>query len=154
MTIISELEGHRISTEDSYTCGGEGGWSRVVYLDMSNSNTNCPLDWELTTHSRRTCGKSTQIGPACDSAVFPVSAAYTRVCGTVRGYQYGQTDAFEAYNEGQVSTIDGAYVAGVSLTHGTPRQHIWTFAAGATETQPTWIDVCPCDATITPTICG
>ena len=26
--------------------------------------------------------------------------------------------------------IDGTYVEGVSLTHGSPRQHIWTNAAG------------------------
>ena len=47
-----------------------------------------------------------------------------------------------------MTTIDGAYVSGVSLTHGSPRQHIWTFAAGAHEAQPTWDDTCPCDATI------
>ena len=25
-----------------YTCGGTGGWRRVVYLDMTEPNTNCP----------------------------------------------------------------------------------------------------------------
>jgi hypothetical protein len=29
----------------------------------------------------------------------------------------------------QNPTIDGNYVDGVSLTHGRPRQHVWTFAA-------------------------
>ena len=48
-----------------------------------------------------------------------------------------------------MTTIDGAYVSGVSLTHGSPRRHIWTFAAGASEAHPTWVDVCPCDARIT-----
>ena len=43
-------------------------------------------------------------------------------------------------------SIDEPYVSGVSLTHGIPREHIWTFAAGHTETQPLWPDVCPCDA--------
>ena len=50
------------------------------------------------------------------------------------------------------STIDGAYVSGVSLTHGSPRQHIWTFAAGASERKPTRDDACPCGATISITI--
>ncbi len=27
-------------------------------------------------------------------------------------------------------TIDQAYVDGLSVTHGSPRQHIWSFAAG------------------------
>ena len=65
------------------------------------------------------------------------------------GYQKGLIDAFEAYDDGRVTTIDGAYVSGVSLTHGSPRQHIWTFAAGRTEDRPTLDDVCPCDANIT-----
>ena len=41
---------------------------------------------------------------------------------------------------------------GVSLTHGSPRRHIWTFAAGITEDRPTWEDACPCDASINTTI--
>ena len=32
------------------------------------------------------------------------------------------------------TTIDDAYVDGVSLTHGSPQQHIWTFAALRTAT--------------------
>ena len=63
-------------------------------------------------------------------------------------FQVGATDAFEAYDDGLVTTIDGAYVSGVSLTHGSPRQHIWTFAAGISEDEPTRDDACPCDATI------
>ena len=70
------------------------------------------------------------------------------MCGTIRAYQVGLTDAFEAYDDGQVTAIDGPYVSGVSLTHGSPRQHIWTFAAGASEHEPTRDDACPCDATI------
>ena len=46
------------------------------------------------------------------------------------------------------TTISGAYVDGVSLTHGSPRHHIWTFAAGASENNPTWTTVCPCDANV------
>ena len=40
-----------------YTCGGTGGWRRVVYLDMTDPNTNCPSGWQLTSHSKRTCGR-------------------------------------------------------------------------------------------------
>ena len=116
------------------------------YLDMTDPTTTCPSGWQLTGHSKRTCG-IVHIGRrTCDSVFFPVTGGqYTRVCGTIRGYQYQSTDAFEAYHKGEVSTIEGAYVAGVSLTHGIPRQHIWTFAGGNT---PTRDDVCPCDATI------
>ena len=46
-----------------------------------------------------------------------------------------------------MTTIEGSYVAGVSLTHGSPRQHIWTFAAGHSEFLDTNY-VCPCDTTV------
>ena len=42
-------------------------------------------------------------------------------------------------------TINGSYVDGVSVTHGTPRNHIWTFAAGATENDDYNTDLSPCD---------
>ena len=133
-----------------HTCDGTGGWTRVVYLDTTDPNTNCPSGWQLTEHSKRKyCGRVSTSRLTCDSVVFPVSGgAYTSVCGTIRAYQYGQTDAFEAYDDREVTTIDGAYVSGVSLTHGNPRQHIWTFAAGSSESEPTRDDICPCDATI------
>ena len=136
-----------------HTCGGTGGWRHVVYLNMTDPNTNCPSGWQLTSHSKRTCGRVSTGRLTCDSVTFPVSGEdYTRVCGRIKGYQYQWTDAFEAYHNGHVTTIDGAYVSGVSLTHGSPRQHIWTFAAGRSETYTTLNDSCPCDATINITI--
>ena len=121
----------------------------MVYLNMTDPNTNCPSGWQLTSYSKRTCGKVSGGGTTCDSVTFPVSGGdYTRVCGRIIAYQYGHIDAFEAYDDGIVTTIDGAYVCGVSLTHGSPRQHIWTFAAGSYEQDYTDDDACPCDATI------
>ena len=161
MSVNSEIENNVLSnvtkqlqkTSDflheshGYTCGGTGGWRRVVYLDMTDPNTDCPCGWKLTEYSERTCGAISTGGLACDSVIFPVSGgAYTSVCGTIRGYQYNITGGFEAYGYGLVTTIDDAYVSGVSLTHGRPRQHIWTFAAGASEDQTYYYDkVCPCD---------
>ena len=114
-----------------YECGGTGDWRRVVYLDMTDLNTNCPSGWQLTSHSKRTCGRVNTSDLSCDSVFFPVSVGdYTSVCGSIKAYQEDQTDAFEVYHKGRVTTIEGAYVAGVSLTHGSPRQHIWTFAGG------------------------
>ena len=136
-----------------YGCGGTGGWRRVVYMDMTDPNTNCPCGWNLITSPKRTCGKVNTSSLSCDSVFFPVIGGnYTSVCGSIRAYQCDIVDAFEAYHDGHVTTIEEAYVAGVSLTHGKPRQHIWTFAAGASEAQPTWNDVCPCDASINITI--
>ena len=131
----------------NYTCGGTGGWRRVVYLNMTDPNTNCPLGWQLSGQSKRSCGRVGTCYPSCDSVTFPVSGGnYTSVCGSIRAYQYGETRGFQAYHERRVTTIEGAYVSGVSLTHGSPRQHIWTFAAGLSEARPTRTYVCPCDA--------
>jgi hypothetical protein len=64
---------------------------------------------------------------------------YSQVCGLIRAYQYRLTDAFAL---GRNHTIDGPYVDGVSLTHGNPKQHIWTFAAAYYESSGLY--GCPC----------
>jgi hypothetical protein len=52
------------------------------------------------------------------------------VCGRIRAFKTGNPDGFTPYGvREQNPTIDGNYVDGVSLTHGRPHQHIWTFAA-------------------------
>ena len=131
-----------------YTCGGTGGWRRVVYLDMTDSSTTCPSGWQLTGYSKRTCGRVSTGRYSCDSATFPVSGGeYTRVCGRIKAYQWGATRSIFDYLRDYMA-IDGAYVSGVSVTHGSPRQHIWTFAAGLSEGNPTLIHSCPCDASI------
>ena len=153
-SISRDLEEHKnkIEAPPLHQCGGTGGWRHVVYLNMTD-NTCCPSGWRLTRHSKTTCGKISTSDLSCDSVFFPVSGGnYTSVCGSIRAYQYNGLDAFEAYHKGAVTTIDEAYVAGVSLTHGSPRQHIWTFAAGVTEDAPHRDDVCPCDASINITI--
>ena len=132
-----------------YTCGGTGGWRRVVYLDMTDSSTTCPSGWNMTGYSKRACGRTTDGTNTRDSATFPVRGEYTRICGRIRAYQSGSPDAFWNYHTGRVTTIDGAYVDGVSVTHGSPQNHIWTFAAGYSEGNPTDDGVCPCDSTIT-----
>ena len=133
-----------------HVCGGTGGWRRVVYLDMTDPITICPSGWQLTTHSKRTCGRVSTGSLTCDSVFFPVSGGtYTSVCGRIKGYQYGHTDAFESYHRGRETTINSSYVSGVSLTHGSPRQHIWTFAASSSSTY-TNIQACPCNATFYP----
>ena len=128
-------------------CGGEG-WTRVAYLDMTDPNTNCPSGWRHNPgYPRRTCGKVSTGRLTCDSVFFPVrGGAYTSVCGRIKGYQNSRTDVFEVYHNGDATTIDEPYVSGVSLTHGSPRQHIWTFAASATSSQ-TNIEACPCNST-------
>ena len=146
---LEKIEDDVSFVREQYWCGGTGGWIRVVYLDMTNPSTTCPSDWQLTGYSKRTCGRNSTDIYTCDSATFPLSGGqYYRVCGRIKAYQWGGTTAFAGYHNAYTTNTDGEHVDGVSVTHGTPRNHIWTFVAGISESNPTEITVCPCDASI------
>ena len=66
---------------------------------------------------------------------------YSSVCGRAIGYAYNRPDAFASGNG-----IDGVYVEGLSITHGHPRKHIWTYAAGYSENHNNNDWNCPCAA--------
>ena len=139
-----------IESLPAYNCGGTGGWRRVVYLDMTDPHTTCPSGWKMTGYSKRTCGRRNNGWHTCSSATFSVNGVeYSRVCGRIKAYQWGATLAFLNFIENHVTTIDGAYACGVSLTHGISRNHIWTFVSGLSEGNPTWSSVCPCDSNST-----
>ena len=137
----------QITNNARYTCGRTGGWRRAVYLDMTDPNTNCPSGWNITGYSKRTCGRATDGYLTCDSIFFPVSGGpYSQVCGRIRAYQYGTPNGFYGYNNNIQTTIDSAYVSGVAVMYGSPRQHIWTFACGVRENLTTINSICPCDS--------
>ena len=146
---LMELSNYIIS-QRGYRCGGTGGWRRAIYLDMTDPNTECPSVWSIiTSDSKRTCGRASTGGYSCDSVLFPVSGGpYSQVCGRIRAYQSGNTYAFHGYNFHRYDTIDSIYFDGVAIMYGSPRQHIWTFAAGREENNAGSTDnVCPCDTT-------
>ena len=135
---------------NEHICGGTRGWRRVVYLDMTDPHTTCPSGWNMTGYSKRTCGRNSTGSNICDSATFPVSGGeYNRVCGRIRAYQWGAAHAFYNYHNGFYTTLEVAYANGVSVTHGSPRNHIWTFVTGLSENYSTSHAVCPCDTTST-----
>ena len=55
------------------------------------------------------------------------------------GYQSGNTDAFAS-----TQSINGPYVDGLSITYGTPRKHVWTYAIGVSEQSNKGNYICPC----------
>ena len=108
------------------SCGGPG-WTRIAQLDMSDLDQQCPSNWRLITNPVRACGRTLSPTASCDSAVFSsFGASYSHVCGRINGFQQGAPDGL---NPG--FDLEGPYVDGVSLTHGTAgsRQHIWSFGA-------------------------
>ena len=137
-----------------YSCGGSTGWRRVAYFNMSDSSQRCPSVWQEITTPHRVCRKTsitTGEHSSCDGVNYTTgSDQYDQVCGRIIGYQLGTPYAFNPYSKGRGSSIDGVYVIGVSVTHGSPRQHIWTFAGGADETVGYWTQfnlasvLCPC----------
>ena len=130
-----------------YSCNGSTGWRRVAYLNMSNPSQQCPSVWQEITTPHRVCGRrSIASGASCEGVTYSTgSEQYDQVCGRITGYQIGTEDAFI---DGAVRSIDTSYVDGVSVTYGSPRQHIWTFAAGFDEgtIHGYTTSTCPCVA--------
>ena len=121
-----------------------GGWMKVVSVNMKTSGSTCPPGLRTLQNPQPLCAMNTD-GPGCSSTVFPVQGIqYSRVCGKIIGYQQKTPDAFDSYNHGGQTTIDSYYVDGISLTHGSPRKHIWTFAAALHEHNRLGNSLCPC----------
>ena len=139
----SNVSAVRVYCDMTMSCGGfTGGWVRVGYLDMTDSSHQCPSGFtEHRDSNIRTC-RRTDISTGCGSVMMDVPYQYSRVCGRVRAYQVGTTNAFKDRSS---ASIDSAYVDGVSLTRGSPRQHIWTFVSGLQENTGHESSVCPCN---------
>ena len=85
----------------------------------------------------------------CDSTFFSTYGLnYTKVCGQMRGYQYGYPIGFHRYiiNGTAFDKFDPQIKTwGVTLTYGNnPRKHIWTYAGGWNE-QGKESGHCPCN---------
>jgi len=127
-------------------CGNTtGGWTRVAVIDMKSPKGTCPSPL-VTIASPRSCSPTSEAG--CSSVSFSTfGVPFTKVCGRAIGYQYHSVDAFGAL-AGLGSSIDDPYVDGLSITYDTPRQHLWTYAAGHAESGNPGAQNCPCaDAT-------
>ena len=115
---------------------------RVADINMTRPNENCPAGFRKVTISGKTmCGGQSS---RCISTNFSSHGLqYSRVCGKIIGYSFGTPDAFQRYITSGGS-IDTNFVDGIVLTHGSPRNHIWTFAAGYTQ-YDTASSGCPCN---------
>ena len=123
-------------------CGSGGGWTRLAYLDISDSTQNCPSGFRLyQSGGVRACGRANSTEGSCVSVQFPSNGiGYSQVCGRVVGYQFGSTDASDPTSgrypndiHPSHTDINSYYVDGVSITRGSPHQHVWTLLAGLHE---------------------
>jgi len=123
-------------------------WNRIAFLNMSDPSQKCPNEWSYSNQAFfRGCGRRPAIGASCDSVFFSAKGLrYRNACGYIKGYQYGNPNAFNSSITANVG-LDSWYIDGVSITHGLPgaRKHIWSFVN-------VWYDVmtqylnysCPC----------
>ena len=152
--ISTNVQSYLASMTSPVPCGGVG-WTRIAYLNMTDPHQRCPSPWtQFTSGSKRVCFRSSSSAAGCDSVIYAnPQRQYSQVCGRIIGYQYGNPHGFYPYHRSRYS-IDSYYIDGISVTHGqSPRQHIWTFAAGWSESDNS--GSCPCgsptsDATIPP----
>ena len=50
-------------------CGGEGGWTRVAYINMTQTGATCPVGLnQRSFNSKSYCGNT---GPGCNGTMFP-----------------------------------------------------------------------------------
>ena len=126
---ISPVQVYCNTNQRNCSCNTTGGWARVANLNMTDSTQQCPVGFKLITRTEpplRTCGRPDGHRQGCVSTTFPVHGVqYSRVCGRIIAYQIGTPSGINDWLFS--NNIETHYVAGISLTHGSPRQHIWTF---------------------------
>ena len=118
-------------------CDGPSTWTRVAFLNMSDPNQVCPSNWNISSPVRA-CGRTQNRRCGCNSVFYSTyGMTYTRVCGRIIAYQHGDPDGYSSCS----NQIDGSYMDGVSLTHGSvgSRQHIWSFVNARYESS-----ICAC----------
>ena len=140
------VNGRSIYCNMGELCGSSGGWTRIAYLNMAGATSVCPSGFRLyQVGDVRACGRPVG-GASCVSEVFPTYGInYTQICGRVTGYQYASPDAVDTrFRTASIhNNLNSYYADGVSITRGSPRQHVWTFMAGVRDSS---YDAgnCPC----------
>ena len=116
----------------------------MAHINMSEEGAVCPPGLREASNETlgiKACGRS--VDNKCSSVDFPTGrSSYTQICGIVRGYQDGDNNAFgPSTHHPNLANLDSPYVDGISITRGSPRQHVWTYAARSIESRG---EFCPC----------
>ena len=130
-------------------CDDKGGWMRVGYLNMSEPNALYSpgfYTYNFNSTDHPLCDRFNSSSCGCNSTFFSTHGiSYQHICGQVRGYQYRIADGIYPNDDNSNDSIDGYYVDGVSITHGSnPRKHIWTYICGQLEHGANHQN-CPCN---------
>jgi len=131
---------HTVYCDMELECGGhKGGWMKIADYNM-NKGDDCPKGWNKTIANSFNICRPPSDSPGCYPTEFSVhNVGYNKICGKIEGYQKGATDGLRE------SSIDSTYVDGISITLGSPRKHVWTYAAGLSDDYKlNYLDNCPC----------
>ena len=153
MKRVEELEARLEALEQNKTCNVDNNqsrcgifspnWRRVAYINTTQGPGQCPLvlvEHVNSTTNQSACGRS--IDEGCSSVTYPTGGHYTNICGQVRGYQFYSPNAFLGILG---KSINDPYVDGISITRGSPQQHVWTYTSWRYEGQANIARyVCPC----------
>ena len=115
---------------------------RLAHFNMSEPGASCPTSFQQINTPAKLCGLPT--APGCSGVNYSTDGIlYSKVCGQARGYQYNSLDAFGHSS----NDINSYYVDGIAITNGSPRQHLWSYAAGLSDDDGTHLSGrlnCPC----------
>ena len=119
------------------SCLGVGGvWTRIANLNVT-AGDDCPSPWISNSHDNVSFCRIPSDNGGCSSVNYSTNERYDQVCGRASGYQKGGPDGFFR------GTDLYEYFEGLSITHGSRRQHIWTYACGYSEALNYGFN-CPC----------
>ena len=145
ISIYCDMEGNN--------CGEEGGWTRIGFVNMSEPGATCPTGLTEGQYDNITlCGLNHTVldgtyDPVCNSTFFSTYGLnYSKVCGQVRGYQYGYAEGFFRHNYFPYCNLPDPYLTGVSITYDdNPIKHIWSYVSGLSELDYHYRENCPCN---------
>ena len=130
-------------------CDEEGGWTKVAFVNMSEPGSSCPpglVQYDNIINTSLCWIENRTDSWSYNSTFFSTyNLKYAKVCGQVRGHQYGIPGAFYCYFNNDSRCEPEIKTFGVTLTYSNnPRKHIWTYAGGFDE-QGIDIGDCPCN---------
>ncbi|XP_065180700.1 uncharacterized protein LOC135811395 [Sycon ciliatum] len=103
-----------------------GGWALIAYINPTEMD-KCHGTMRFENLQVKLCTRRVSSDGGCDGVSFlsPI-AEYSEVIGFVTGYRDKSLDAFYSAHNSHTQ-LNSWYMDGVSITHGSPRHHLWTY---------------------------